>query len=266
MEGPRTAGHVYRHLQEDELTDSGAIKRYFLLLFLSFFYLTLLSPRVKKTKSLLDHLRLSRGGRQISSETNSLGLKSSESRSALLKLIQKDLQPEVPGLIQIARMMSAGRWCWPPADEQMSRCWFQCQIRTASCPTFLSIKSVSQPLALFPQALVQQSHLASVGHLWPKKKWNVLKMTAMILPGLGSWKAIWCRISHIREKSLSSQKGFAPFLISFYFGYLSYLNLCALFLCYFNFLRQPCCAAEWHVRKTAYQFMSPTVFLFYLYF
>ncbi|CAG12617.1 unnamed protein product [Tetraodon nigroviridis] len=27
MEGPRTAGHVYRHLQEDELTDSEAIKR-----------------------------------------------------------------------------------------------------------------------------------------------------------------------------------------------------------------------------------------------
>lgn len=27
MEGPRMAGHVYRHLQEDEFPDSEAIKR-----------------------------------------------------------------------------------------------------------------------------------------------------------------------------------------------------------------------------------------------
>lgn len=76
-------------------------------------------PRDKKVKTLLDLLSLSCGGRRILSETNSLRLKRSEFRSAFLKLIQEDLQPGVPGPIQRAQMMSAGRWCWAPADEWM---------------------------------------------------------------------------------------------------------------------------------------------------
>lgn len=57
MEGPRTAGHVYRHLQEDELTDSEAIKRLFF--FLSVFFSDPVVPSelgVNIAKSLPDYL------------------------------------------------------------------------------------------------------------------------------------------------------------------------------------------------------------------